>query len=609
MASFRSPLSASAPSLLLALAVVVSVGVHVGGVVAAGERSLGKLNTAAFKDPPPSLAVERVADDWLPKAAALTAPQTPDQMILPDQAEPPQDTQITPPEPEVNAPDPSELQQPAQDLTALSPTAPAIITPAITLTDLPPAPLDNPTSQDLLSALDATDLEGLALHQPPAPKPPPLPLPDLINLGQGGHTGTNDLQSPRDFLDAPQLTGPPTTDIPSSIESSLTAPENLLAPQAMETQSGQAILHPQLPVFTPPPLEDALSTQTNWLPPIQLDDAFDYNVQHHLASQAPHYFTARITPRPKELQLLDPMPKDVIFLLDTSSSIAKSIVREVFEGVSRGLDTLNAGDRFNIAVFSRETIMFNRSLWAPATPQNKINAEVFLNNITPGGSHTDVNQALSTLLAQAQKDPSRVLNVVIVSDGKPTQGVTNSKDLINQITISNNRIASVYCVAVTRNPNTFLLDYLAYRNGGRGLAATDTDDVANAIATLCSQLRYPLIRDVSLSIVGSGARDVHPIALADIHQGQPFSIYGRFDVQGPFTIRIAGSGLKDGRVQPVDFTFIRDLRTSRQGPKTIADEWAFWKLHHLYSEQIRLGESRPIRNKIRTLEKATRRRR
>lgn len=603
MARLRPPISASAPGLFLALAALVSVGVHVGGVMAAGERSLGKLNGSALKDPPPSLAVERVADDWLPKAASLTAPIAPEDVILPEQAEPPLNTETTAPELDANTPDPSELQHPPQDLTALSPAAP----PDLTLTDLPPAPLDNPSSQDLLAALDAVDLEGLALHQTPAPQP--LPLPELIDLGQGGHTGTTQTPPPQDLLNDPQLIGPPMDAIQPGLDPSLSAPENLLAPQPIQTQDTQAILHPQLPVFTPPPLEDALSTQTDWLPPIQLDDAFDYNVQHHLAPQAPHYFTARITPRPKELQLLDPMPKDVIFLLDTSSSIAKSIVREVFAGVSRGLGTLNNGDRFNIAVFSRETIMFNRSLWIPATPQNKINAKAFLNRITPGGSHTDVNQALSSLLAQAQKDPSRVLNVVIVSDGKPTQGVTNSKDLINQITANNNRIASVYCVAVTRNPNTFLLDYLAYRNGGRSLVATDTDDVANTIATLCSQLRYPLIRDVSLSIVGSGARDVHPIALADIHQGQPFSIYGRFDVQGPFTIRIAGSGLKDGRVQPVDFTFVRDLRVSRQGPKTIKDEWAFWKLHHLYSEQIRLGESRPLRDEIRTLEKVTRRRR
>ena len=55
--------------------------------------------------------------------------------------------------------------------------------------------------------------------------------------------------------------------------------------------------------------------------------------------------------------------------------------------------------------------------------------------------------------------------------------------------------------------------------------------------------------------------------------------------------------------QPVAFTFKRDLAKALKGDQQIAHDWAFWKLHHLYSELIRQGNNDNIRRQIEWLAK------
>jgi hypothetical protein len=114
---------------------------------------------------------------------------------------------------------------------------------------------------------------------------------------------------------------------------------------------------------------------------------------------------------------------------------------------------------------------------------------------------------------------------------------------------------------------------------------------------LMSRLRFPILKDVALSVSGLDADQVFPRTIPDIHQGQTFSIYGRFDRPVTFTMRLIGT---DGG-RPLDFTFTRDLANARAADRTIARQWAFWKLHHLYSEMIRHGETDRLMQQVREL--------
>jgi hypothetical protein len=53
----------------------------------------------------------------------------------------------------------------------------------------------------------------------------------------------------------------------------------------------------------------------------------------------------------------------------------------------------------------------------------------------------------------------------------------------------------------------------------------------------------------------------------------------------------------------VEFTFRRDINGAQIGGKTVANQWAFWKLHDLYSLIIREGEKDVLLDQVKELRK------
>ena len=336
--------------------------------------------------------------------------------------------------------------------------------------------------------------------------------------------------------------------------------------------------------------------------PQYLDSDFEYDVfayrpsgRFGAAPEAGGYFRVDITAR-RSLRKLKAMPKDVIFLIDTSGSVPQSWVDAVNRGVADALNSLNRSDRFNIVLFKDQPSVFASSI-QPVNDQALTKAGKFLQHATSGG-YTDVNRALSRLLVR-DVGVERVVDLILISDGRPTRGVSDTRELINLITRDNDMTASIYCVGIGRSQNRRLLEFLAYRNKGFCVYASGSDQTAGVIRDLISRLRYPLIKNVTLQVGGLDLDQIFPRHVPNIHQGETFSIFGRFDRNEPVKMQIGGSNFD----QTVAFAFSRNFRQAAAGDRQIAERWAFHKLHHLYSEQIRRGNDKQIQRQIRQLEK------
>jgi len=340
--------------------------------------------------------------------------------------------------------------------------------------------------------------------------------------------------------------------------------------------------------------EQALAGTTELQIPRHLDNDFSYYLSRYDADDEPGYFRVDIAAR-ASLQKLPAMAKDVIFLVDTSDSISSDWVNAVMAGVKQSLPSLNDADRFNIVLFDEEPRFFSTEGLKPAEPQALQQARRFLDQGHSGG-YTDINSALRQLLVR-RVQPERVRQIVLLSDGQPTQGVMDTRELINLITRENNRASSIYCVGIGDEQNRELLDFLAYRNTGFSRYIRSANRASQRIADLMSRLRYPLIKDVRLDVVGVDGQTVYPRRLPNIHDQQQISAFGRYDEPKSFTVRITGQNSG----QTVDFTFTRDLSLASEGDPTIEENWAFWKLHHLYSEILRRGENSIVRRQIEQL--------
>ena len=337
----------------------------------------------------------------------------------------------------------------------------------------------------------------------------------------------------------------------------------------------------------------ALRGTTRLRVPEHLDNDFDYDVQVFRPDKGPGFFRVDLTGR-KSLIKLRAMPKDVVILVDTSGSVPQPWVKATIQGVKDALAALNPRDRFNIVLFKDTPSLFNADRIQPFGDATLAAALAFLDEASSGG-YTDLNHILSRLLVR-DIAVERVYYIILISDGRPTRGVMDTRALINRITRDNNLAASIYCIGIGPRQNRKLLDYLAHRNKGYSLFVPRIDRAAPTVRELFSRLRYPILKDVRLNVVGVAGSDVFPNDLANIHQSERFQIYGKFDQRsiGPLTIRVRGTNLQES----FDFTFSRDLRVSPRGDAAISRAWAFQKLHHLYGELLRGPESAAVKAQI-----------
>ncbi|MEM6749872.1 MAG: VWA domain-containing protein [Planctomycetota bacterium] len=340
--------------------------------------------------------------------------------------------------------------------------------------------------------------------------------------------------------------------------------------------------------------------------PLVLDRDFRYSLQRLDPPDAgAGYFRVGFQAEPSLGSKLKVLPKDVVYVIDTSSSIPQDTVRACTAGVAEALATLNPGDRFNVVLFNEQVRFFDGSaLLIDATPDRIAAATAFLRRAEPSG-YTALGAAVRQLIPP-QPDPGRVYNLVFISDGQPTRGALDTTELINTITTDNRLSANIYCVGVwgdrRKRPRRELLDFLAYRNGGFSIIAERRDDPAALIRQLAGVLRYPLIQRVEVRTAGAGLApgSVFPKRLPTIHRGQAFEVFGRFANRDRLTVTV--SGVSDG--QPVDFTFDGDLRLADAAPPQLPADWARRKLHDLYDDYLRLGRPEALRVEIQRLGEA-----
>src|SRR5437762_658745 len=110
------------------------------------------------------------------------------------------------------------------------------------------------------------------------------------------------------------------------------------------------------------------------------------------------YFTLILQP-PEKVTAADVMPKELVFVLDTSGSMSGFPIEKAKETMKLALDSLYPADTFNLITFAGDTrILFHEPV--PATPENLKKAQAFL-SASQGSGGTEMMKAIKAAL-----DPS-----------------------------------------------------------------------------------------------------------------------------------------------------------------------------------------------------------
>ena len=126
--------------------------------------------------------------------------------------------------------------------------------------------------------------------------------------------------------------------------------------------------------------------------------------------------------------------KQVVFVVDMSSSMHKMARSSHFTELKRALFGLPSDVRFNILCFDQRMFFFTGASRAkdlvPATTANKALCERWINDL-PAGERTDVNRSVAAGLAMLRealaRDPRSRAELFILTDGRETARTTSLK--------------------------------------------------------------------------------------------------------------------------------------------------------------------------------------
>jgi hypothetical protein len=305
------------------------------------------------------------------------------------------------------------------------------------------------------------------------------------------------------------------------------------------------------------------------------------------------------------------VPKDVIFVVDRSGSMAGDKFKQARRALRHCLEHLNSDDRFNVIAFSSSVEAFADEL-RPARDRDVREARRFVDGLEAGGS-TNIFEALREALG-SRFDNERPAFVVFVTDGLPTAGEVDPERILEMVADRNRgggldserdgwrgwrgwHGARIFTFGVGYDVNAVLLDLLAEENAGRPAYVRPGEDLDGRVAGFYDQIADPVMTDVELDIEGGRIRDLQPVRVPDIFRGSQLVLFGRYRGDGPATFSLTGTVAGRRRT----FTAQVDLPEYEHRDGFVGRLWATRKVGALLREVRLRGESAELVDEIRDL--------
>jgi Ca-activated chloride channel homolog len=245
-------------------------------------------------------------------------------------------------------------------------------------------------------------------------------------------------------------------------------------------------------------------------------------------------------PAPRSAAAKTATPRELVVVLDASSSMSGAPLAKAKEIVRALLERVGAEDTFQIVRFSDQVSSLGPKMIAPR-PANRTLALSWLERVQASGG-TYLADGLRAAL-EIPHDPARLRHLVLVTDG-----FVANEDEILALLAARIGAARVSAIGVGSAVNRYLLEEAAGLGRGRALVVRHDEPIAAAMARLASRLEHPLLTDLTVAFEQRGARRaaVHsllPVRLPDLYAGEPLFLLGRFSGEGEGELVVRGRRL------------------------------------------------------------------
>ena len=223
--------------------------------------------------------------------------------------------------------------------------------------------------------------------------------------------------------------------------------------------------------------------------------------------------------------------REVIFVIDTSGSMAGTSIRQAKAALLLAINKLDSGDRFNIIQFNSYTDQLFRYP-QPVTGQSLHQAEHYVDRLKAKGG-TEMKPALQAALNTTTESHS-VRQVIFLTDGS----IGNETELFQVIRqqLGNSRL---FTIGIGSAPNSYFMSRAASFGRGTFTWIGKQTEVQEKMQTLFSKLEHPVLTALAIDWGNTEGLEVWPQKYPDLYLGEPLLITVRTSVF-PDAIKISG---------------------------------------------------------------------
>lgn len=307
------------------------------------------------------------------------------------------------------------------------------------------------------------------------------------------------------------------------------------------------------------------------------------------------YFVVMLAPK-TEIAASEILPKDVVFVFDSSGSMDGAKMEKAKEAMRYVLGTLNPKDRFNIVRFSTGTETYAGGM-VTASKDEIEKARKFVADMVAAGG-TAIDDALTDAFKLVKPAEGRPAMIVFMTDGEPTIGETDPEAILRNARKNAPDGVRVFSFGVGTELNAVLLDRLSAELRGTPEYATADEEIEVKISSFAEKINNPVMTDLEIDFGKMAVYDVYPRTIPDLFKGGQVTVFGRYKSSGASALTLKGrvQGKRESLVY--EGTFTRKEGDDGDATSFIPRLWATRKVGYLLDEIRAKGEKTELRDEV-----------